>query len=45
MNRRTLTASEIDLVEPLVQAYPFKAYRNYRVFPRKAQHAVMGLKT
>lgn len=41
MNRRIVTVGELELVEPLVQAYPFKPYRNYRVFSRKAQHAVM----
>jgi L-amino acid N-acyltransferase YncA len=38
---RTLAAGELSVVAPLVQAYPFKPYRNYRVLPRKAQHAVM----
>ena len=28
-------------VEPLVDAYPFKSYRHYRVLSRKQQHAVM----
>lgn len=41
MSARTLSAGELSIVEPLVRAYPFKSYRNYRVLPRKAQHAVM----
>ena len=41
MNRRLLRAGELDLVAPLVQEYPYKPYRNYRVFSRKAQQAVM----
>ena len=41
MNARTLTPGELTIVEPLVQAYPFKPYRNYRALPRKAQTAVM----
>jgi L-amino acid N-acyltransferase YncA len=36
-----LSTGELSIVEPLVQDYPFKAYRNYRVLPRKAQTAVM----
>ena len=32
---------EISRVEPLVDAYPFKSYRHYRVLSRKQQHAVM----
>jgi hypothetical protein len=28
-------------VEPLIEAYPFKPYRHYRVLSRKQQHAVM----
>jgi hypothetical protein len=38
---RRLTPAELTVVEPLVVAYPFKTYRNYRVFPRKTQTAVM----
>ena len=38
---RQLGADDLSLVEPFVSAYPFKAYRNYRVLPRKAQSAVM----
>lgn len=41
MNVRALAAGELSIVEPLVQSYPFKSYRNYRVLPRKAQTAVM----
>ncbi|MGH9174912.1 MAG: GNAT family N-acetyltransferase [Vicinamibacterales bacterium] len=41
MNARTLDPGELSRVEPLVQAYPFKPYRNYRVLPRKAQAAVL----
>jgi hypothetical protein len=38
---RALSSDELVLVDPLVQDYPFKAYRNYRVLPRTAQAAVM----
>jgi hypothetical protein len=31
----------MSVIEPLVHDYPFKSYRNYRVFARKAQSAVM----
>jgi hypothetical protein len=36
-----LTAGDLDTIASLVQEYPFKSYRNYRVLPRKAQTAVM----
>ena len=36
-----IAASELSRIEPLVDAYPFKSYRHYRVLPRKRQHAVM----
>jgi hypothetical protein len=38
---RRLTPADLGVVEDLVARYPFKAYRNYRVLPRKAQSAVM----
>jgi hypothetical protein len=38
---RRLAPGDLSLVEPIVQAYPFKSFRNYRVLPRKAQTAVM----
>ena len=36
-----IARGEISRVEPLVDAYPFKSYRHYRVLSRKQQHAVM----
>ena len=36
-----LGAVDIPVIDPLVRDYPFKSYRNYRVFARKAQSAVM----
>ncbi len=41
MTVRPLGPGDRAVVEPLVEAYPFKSYRNYRVLPRKAQTAVM----
>lgn len=41
MTERVLEAGDISIAEPLVESYAFKAYRNYRVLPRKAQNAVM----
>ena len=38
---RLLTASDLVEIHRAVQQYPFKPYRNYRMLPRKAQHAVM----
>jgi hypothetical protein len=38
---RQLSPADRDAVEELVDRYAFKAYRNYRVLPRKAQAAVM----
>jgi hypothetical protein len=38
---RVLGPGDLALVEDLVTHYAFKAYRNYRVLPRKAQAAVM----
>ena len=38
---RQLTAADLEHIDAVVQAYPFKPYRNYRVLPRKAQRAVM----
>ena len=36
-----LGPDDLGVIAPLVEAYPFKSYRNYRVLPRKAQSAVM----
>ena len=41
MTVRQLGPEDLTLIEPFVAAYPFKAYRNYRVLPRKTQTAVM----
>ena len=41
MSIRQLGPDDLAVVEQLVEHYPFKAYRNYRVLPRKAQSAVM----
>jgi hypothetical protein len=38
---RPLGPDNLAAVEALVEQFPFKAYRNYRVLPRKAQKAVM----
>jgi hypothetical protein len=38
---RQLGGSDLGAVEDLVANYPFKAYRNYRVLPRRTQNAVM----
>lgn len=36
-----LTSNDLSAIDGLIQAYPFKAYRNYRVLSRKAQSEVM----
>lgn len=41
MSERHLTTQERERLVAAVDAYPFKSYRNYRVYPRKAQSAVM----
>jgi hypothetical protein len=41
MTVQPLGHDELSRVEPLVSQYPFKAYRHYRVLPRKAQGQVM----
>lgn len=41
MSVRQLGAADLAVIDSAVLAYPFKSYRNYRVFSRKAQHAVM----
>ena len=41
MSIRQLSAGDLDLVESAVHAYPYKSYRHYRVFSRKAQSAIM----
>jgi hypothetical protein len=38
---RELGAADSAVIEPLVEAYPYKSYRNYRVLARRAQRAVM----
>ncbi len=41
MNVRLLDRGEMSIAEPLIRAFPYKPYRNYRVYPRKVQDAVM----
>jgi hypothetical protein len=41
VNVQLLATADVAEIEPLVQAYAFKSYRNYRVLSRKAQTAVM----
>jgi hypothetical protein len=41
LNARLIKAEDVQTLEPLVRAFPFKPYRHYRVFPRRAQDAVM----
>ncbi len=41
MNLRQLGPADLEHLHTFVEAYKFKSYRNYRVHPRKAQHAVM----
>lgn len=41
MTRRRLAPADLAAIEPLVNDYPFKPYRHYRVLSRKAQAAVM----
>lgn len=36
-----MTSGDLDRLEPLLSAYPFKPYRQYRVYSRKAQTAIM----
>jgi RimJ/RimL family protein N-acetyltransferase len=38
---RSLTADDAARLDAAIAEYAFKSYRNYRVLPRKAQHAVM----
>src|SRR4029453_9160004 len=38
---RILHRADGSIAEPLIRAFPYKPYRNYRVYPRKAQDAVM----
>jgi hypothetical protein len=38
---RPLGPADRAVIEPLVEGYPYKSYRHYRVLPRKAQCAVM----
>lgn len=42
MNVRVLAASELTSARPIIETYPFKSFRNYRVLTRKAQAAVMS---
>ena len=41
MKIRQIGAGEVAQIQPLIEAYPFKSYRNYRILPRTAQAAVM----
>jgi hypothetical protein len=41
VNVRDLAASDAALVDRLVDEYPFKTYRNYRILPRRRQSDVM----
>ncbi|MGE0042396.1 MAG: N-acetyltransferase family protein [Vicinamibacterales bacterium] len=41
MTVRRLDPGDQQLLDPLIAAYPFKPYRNYRMLPRKAQDAVL----
>ena len=41
MTVRRLEVRELALAASFIASYPFKPYRNYRVFPRKRQDAVM----
>lgn len=36
-----MTSSDLALIESSLVAYPFKPYRHYRVYSRKAQNAIM----
>lgn len=36
-----LAASDLDTIEPLLAAYPFKPYRHYRAYSRRAQAAIL----
>jgi hypothetical protein len=38
---RRLEASDLEVLRPLIQTYPFKPYRNYRVLSRRQQEAVL----
>jgi hypothetical protein len=38
---RRLERGELPLLRPLIETYPFKPYRNYRVLSRSQQNAVM----
>jgi hypothetical protein len=42
LNLREIGRDELSSIEPLVEAYPFKVYRNYRVLPRTKQISVMS---
>ena len=45
MTVRPLEAGELDEVRGLIEAYPYKTYRHYRVLSRKAQTEVMLAET
>jgi hypothetical protein len=38
---RFLSAADLAAIEPLIEAYPFKPYRNYRVLSRRKQDDVL----
>ena len=41
MSIRSIDATQLADLQPLIDTYPFKPYRHYRVLPRKRQTAVM----
>jgi hypothetical protein len=41
LNLEVVRGAQVARLEPVVQAYPYKAYRNYRVLPRAKQAAVL----
>lgn len=41
MSVRRLTSTDLDAIAPLVTAYPFKPYRNFRVFSRSIEARVL----
>jgi hypothetical protein len=38
---RRLNASELGEIEPLIRDYPYRPYRNYRVYSRRVQTAIL----
>jgi hypothetical protein len=41
MSTRQLGTTDLTQIDEAIDAYPFKSYRHFRVFSRKAQHAIM----